>query len=263
MYIYLIYFLIIMFATSVGSLSGMGGGVIIKPSLDALSFSNLDNINFYSSLAVLTMSIVSIIKKARQGSKIGKEELVSLALGAIVGGRIGLKIFKYSLKYFNNDAMVNLIQLIITVILLLLTLYYTTKSKFSFEKKGYSMYFFTSMFIGMISVFLGIGGGPINVALFILIFGVDIKTATLYSIATIFFSQFTKNFIDFFITGISGYNLKPLIVIIPAAILGGNIGTRLNLKSSNEFVKKAYTVVTIFVILLYLSTALRIIFKIF
>ncbi len=33
---YIIYFLLTLFATSVGSLTGMGGGVIIKPIMDVM-----------------------------------------------------------------------------------------------------------------------------------------------------------------------------------------------------------------------------------
>ncbi|CAM3247724.1 putative membrane transporter protein [Streptobacillus ratti] len=263
MYIYIIYFVIIMFATGVGSLSGMGGGVIIKPSLDALSYSNLDNINFYSSLAVLTMSIVSIIKKARQGDRIETKQLLAIALGSIIGGKLGIQVFKNSLSYFSSDDIVKLIQITVTVMVLSLSVYYTTYCKFTFKCKNHIMYFFVSMCLGIVSTFLGIGGGPINVSLFILIFGISMKSATLYSISTIFFSQLSKNFIDFFITGISGYDLYPLLVIIPSAILGGNLGTKINMKSSDKFIKKAYNAITLFVICLNIFNGVRIILRIF
>lgn len=48
------------------------------------------------------------------------------------------------------------------------------------------------LYEGSISVFLGIGGGPLNVSLLILLFSYDMKKATIYSIATIFFSQISK-----------------------------------------------------------------------
>ncbi|WP_064592151.1 sulfite exporter TauE/SafE family protein [Streptobacillus moniliformis] len=263
MYIYITYFLIIMFATGVGSLSGMGGGVIIKPSLDALSYSNLDNINFYSSLAVLTMSIVSIIKKAKQGDRIESREFIAIAFGSIIGGKLGIQIFKNSLAYFSGDDIVKLIQITVTVIVLSLAIYYNSYCNFTFKYKNYAIYFLVSMCLGIISTFLGIGGGPINVSLFILIFGTSMKSATLYSISTIFFSQFSKNFIDFFITGISGYDLYPLLVIIPAAILGGNLGTKINIISSDELIKKAYNIITLFVICLNIFNGIRIILRMF
>lgn len=256
----LVYFLIVLFATTIGSLSGMGGGVIIKPSLDALSYSNLDNINFYSSLAVLSMSIVSIYKKYRQGDIIALKEILAIGFGSIIGGNIGASIFKYSIASLSDDN-VKLIQIAITVIILSISIYYTTYLTYSLKLKNIFFYFLMSLFLGIISTFLGIGGGPINVSLFIFVLGVDMKRATLYSIATIFLSQLSKNFSDVFITGLSGYILFPLIVILPAAIIGGNIGTKINIRSSNLFVKKAYNFTTMFVIFLNIFNAFRIIIK--
>lgn len=253
----LIYFIIVSLATSIGSLSGMGGGVIIKPSLDALAYSNLDNINFYSSLAVLAMSIVSMYKKYRQGDIISIKEMISIGLGSIIGGNIGAHIFKYSISSLNDD-QVKLIQIAITVVILSISIYYTTYLTYSLKLKNILFYFIVSLFLGAISTFLGIGGGPINVSLFIFMFGVDMKRATLYSIATIFLSQLSKNFRDIFITGLEGYILFPLVVIIPAAIIGGNIGTKINIKSSNSFVRKAYNFTTLFVICLNIFNAIRI-----
>lgn len=256
---YLIYFLIISLATCIGALSGMGGGVIIKPALDALNFTDLNNINFYSSLAVLSMSIVSIYKKYKNNEVIKFKYLILIALGSILGGKIGAEIFKYSLVYFQNQEIVRLIQIFITVAILSISVYYTLFLSYTLNLKKHVFYFIISLFLGIISTFLGIGGGPINVSLFVFAFGISLKNATLYSIATIFFSQLSKNFIEFFITGVNEYNLIPLIVIIPAAIIGGNIGTRINILSSNTFVQKAYNIITIFVILLNIYNAIKII----
>ena len=49
MRVLLIYFITIFLSNTVGALSGMGGGVIIKPVLDFLGFHSLNSIAFYSS----------------------------------------------------------------------------------------------------------------------------------------------------------------------------------------------------------------------
>lgn len=59
MKISVIYFFIIVFANTIGSISGMGGGIIIKPMMDAIGMHSLVEIAFYSSTAVLSMSIFS------------------------------------------------------------------------------------------------------------------------------------------------------------------------------------------------------------
>ncbi len=48
----IVYFLIILFATIVGAGAGMGGGVIIKPTLDLISDYNVVTISFLSSVTV-------------------------------------------------------------------------------------------------------------------------------------------------------------------------------------------------------------------
>lgn len=253
---YLIYIFIITFATALGSLSGMGGGVIIKPSLDYLSFTNLEHINFYSSLAVLSMSIMSIGKRYYKKDRIPLLRLVSIGLSSIVGGVIGSNIFYHSTSNYSDDK-VKLAQIIIVVILLILAVCYNNFFEFKFNFKNELIYILASLGLGIVSTFLGIGGGPINVSLFILLFGIDIKKATLYSLATIMFSQLSKNILD--IPHLGNFNLYPLIVIIPSAIIGANIGTYFNLKMKNKSINIVYTVITVSVILLNLYNGLRLV----
>ena len=57
-------------------------------------------------------------------------------------------------------------------------------------KENIVLAFFVDLFLGAISIFLAIGGGPLNVSLFVIIFSLLTKAiVTVYSIATIFFSQ--------------------------------------------------------------------------
>ena len=58
-----IYFLVALFATSLGSISGMGGGVIIKPFLDAFGQFDAATIGVLSSVTVLTMALVAVGKQ--------------------------------------------------------------------------------------------------------------------------------------------------------------------------------------------------------
>ena len=68
--IYLLYFLIAIGATTVGSLTGMGGGVIIKPLMDLLGGFDVETIGVLSSITVFAMSIVSVGKQIAQKAKI-------------------------------------------------------------------------------------------------------------------------------------------------------------------------------------------------
>lgn len=56
-----VFVIVILFATCAGATCGMGGGVIIKPVLDALSPMSAFQINFVSSMCVLAMALSSFV----------------------------------------------------------------------------------------------------------------------------------------------------------------------------------------------------------
>ena len=70
-----VYFLIALFATTAGAMTGMGGGVIIKPLLDLLGGYDTATIGVLSSLTVLIMSLVSVAKQMLKKTEIVLESL--------------------------------------------------------------------------------------------------------------------------------------------------------------------------------------------
>ena len=70
--IIILHSIIVLVATTLGAIAGLGGGVIIKPFFDTLGIFNTSTIAFYSSVAVLTMSVVSIIKQIKSGFSFSK-----------------------------------------------------------------------------------------------------------------------------------------------------------------------------------------------
>ena len=57
---YILYCLIAIGATTVGSLTGMGGGVIIKPLMDVMHHLDVETIGVLSSITVLSLSLIHI-----------------------------------------------------------------------------------------------------------------------------------------------------------------------------------------------------------
>mgnify|MGYP003291351861 FL=1 len=106
--------------------------------------------------------------------------------------------------------------------------------------------------LGYIASFLGIGGGPINVAVLTLFFSMNVKESAVYSVAIIFFSQLSKLVTMFASSGIEVYShqWKTLLFILPAAILGGIIGSGLNRKSDDKIIRKIFTAVMIVLVVL-------------
>ncbi|BDQ59692.1 hypothetical protein EfsSVR2332_08380 [Enterococcus faecalis] len=78
----------------------------------------------------------------------------------------------------------------------------------------------------------------------------DIKSATVYSIITIFFSQLAKLGNIGLTTGFAVFDLTMLWAIIPAALFGGYVGGLFSKKLSQQRVAQIYSLVVFLVILL-------------
>lgn len=253
MSIALIYFLVIILACSVGALTGMGGGVIIKPVFDAIGAHNLVSISFYSSMAVFTMAVVSTIRQWKNGVTFKRNQAFVMIIGSVMGGFLGNLTFEHLLVIFPKESMVQWIQIVITVISLLFALLYTWRNWQSFNLKSLWWYLGVGVVLGYLASLLGIGGGPINVALLMLCFGLPIKTATVFSIVTILFSQLSKLVTIGFTLGYQEFDLTILAAVIPASIIGGLLGARLSKVLMDRIVLVAYQVVVILVIILNIT----------
>ena len=91
---YLLYFLISIFSTTLGALTGMGGGVIIKPVLDMIGSYDVETIGVLSSCTVLAMSVVSVGRHMIQRTRIDFSTALPLAFGSVIGGLLGQTMLK-------------------------------------------------------------------------------------------------------------------------------------------------------------------------
>ena len=121
MRVLLIYFITIFLSNTVGALSGMGGGVIIKPVLDFLGFHSLNSIAFYSSVAVLSCPFLRLINSIKMVSKLNGKA-ASISFGSLVGGMLGDLLLNQAIALAPNEEKVQLIQYIIMLLTLVLVL---------------------------------------------------------------------------------------------------------------------------------------------
>ena len=86
MLVYIICFI----ASLIGSICGIGGGIIIKPALDALGLYSVNIVSFLSACTVLAMTAYSVISLKISGERsIDNKRTLPLALGAAFGGILG------------------------------------------------------------------------------------------------------------------------------------------------------------------------------
>lgn len=247
--IFVLYGVIIFFASAVGSFLGGGSGVIIKPLLTLFVNDTTEVINFISSVSVFSMSISSTIKYTRRKQKVDFITILMISAGSIIGGFAGKALF----DLFNgamSDNYAKAYQAVMLAVLLTAALLYVNKGKVSFHLKNRAAMLLCGVVLGIISSFLGIGGGPINMMFFVLFFSMTMKESAIYSVAVIFFSQLSKIVTYIVSDTVPQFDYRILFVAVPAAVIAGIIGAALNKRANENTVKKVYTAVLgIFIIL--------------
>ena len=176
MLVYVLFFLISFGASIIGAICGIGGGVIIKPVLDASGTLLPGTINFLSGCTVLAMTCYSVLRNRLSGAtSIDGKTALPLAVGAAVGGLAGKQLFDVVEGLFPDPALAGAVQAIALGIITLGTLAYNlNKDRIkTLEIAGAAAFVVIGFALGFMSSFLGIGGGPINLVVlyFTLIIG--------------------------------------------------------------------------------------------
>ncbi len=252
---YLIYLAISFFASMIGSICGIGGGVIIKPLLDSTGLLSISSVSFLSGCTVLSMSLVSVITAGYQSKKLGVPSIevregTPLAIGAAIGGIIGKEFFQIANRILQDGNKVGAIQAAILVFMTLGTLLYTLNSRKinSHNLKNRLLCVVIGLVLGMLSSFLGIGGGPINLVVLAFFFSMPIKKAAMNSLYIIMFSQLTS-FLSTVIRGnVPEFDVIALVLMVAGGITGALIGKKTTKKISSHLVHKLFVVLMIIII---------------
>lgn len=252
----IIYFFVTLFATFIGAISGVGGGVIIKPILDTLMLSDTSTISFLSSVAVFTMAIFASLKQFKNIQKSDFRMLGLIVTGSVVGGIAGRYLFDYCLSNFDEYLIRSIQSFTLSVLLIIVFLNSLLNIK-KLNIKNSIGTLLIGLTLGVTSSFLGIGGGPINVFVFLLFFSCTMKQAAIYSLAVIVFTQCSSLTTLGLTKGFGGFDLQLLLFVIPSAILGGILGTKFNKKSKEETIHKVFVITTLALILLNIYNFFR------
>ncbi len=244
-------------ATIIGSISGIGGGVIIKPVMDAICNMPASEISFLSGTTVLTMTVVSLLRSYMGGTRVEKRG-VPLAIGGAIGGLAGKYLFDLSVSAVPSDA-VSLIQNIIMVALTLIVLVYHVNKERVEKKdiKSYSFSLFMGAVLGVFSSFLGIGGGPINIMVLSYFFSMDAKTSALCSLFIIFFSQLVSLLRSVVTNSVPDFEWGLLALMMVFAVIGANLGRWATRKMDNKAVDKLFMILLVVITLISLYNVVR------
>ena len=230
--VYILFFVISFLASIAGAICGIGGGVIIKPLLDSFGLMDVKTISFLSGCTVLAMSTYSFVV-----SKVKKESLVDmrigtpLAIGAAVGGVLGKSLFQALVQSFEQNyvgAMQAGCLLAVTLGTLVYTIY---KAKIkTLHVTSLVVCLMVGLVLGVMSSFLGIGGGPINLVVLFFFFSMPTKTAAQNSLYITLFSQITSLLNSIFTATVPAFSVFLLVLMAGGGILGGFCGRKINKK---------------------------------
>ncbi|MFR5876768.1 MAG: sulfite exporter TauE/SafE family protein [Eubacterium sp.] len=242
MYI-IIYSIIIFAATFLGAFVGLGGGVIIKPLLDLIGHDTIDVVNFISCCAVFSMSISSTVKHTIAKTKINYKLIITISIGAVIGGICGSSLFDFLLNRFNNELLKGIQGIALGILLVFSVIYINIKNAKSFKVKHPAGIVAVGFALGAIASFLGVGGGPVNVAFLVLFLSMTMKEAAVYSVGIIFFSQLSKLITMAVNTSIPQVSPVTICAAIACAVIGGILGAKANRKGNEKSLKSVFTIV--------------------
>lgn len=197
--VYAIFILVSFGASIIGAICGSAGGVIIKPTLDAFGLLEVSAINFMSGCTVLAMSCYSVVRSKVSGSSsVDMKTGTPLAIGAAVGGIMGKSLFQMVEGLFADKNTAGAVQAGCLAVITVGTLIYTIKKDKikTHQIKNIAACLVIGLVLGIMSSFLGIGGGPINLVVLYFFFSMTTKVAAQNSLYIILFSQAIKLFVN-------------------------------------------------------------------
>lgn len=251
--VYLVFIIVCFSASIVGAICGIGGGVIIKPVLDAFGVLDVTAISFLSGCTVLSMTTYSVVKSKINGeSSVRKKTGIPLAIGAAAGGLIGKWLFSCVSSLSADKNQVGAIQagclMLVTIGTLIYTLYKNRIKTYQVENA--CVCGLIGIFLGILSSFLGIGGGPINLVVLFFFFSMSTKTAAENSLYIIFFSQIASLTSTAVTGSVPDFQIGILIVMVIGGIAGGICGRAVNKKMKEKTIDKLFIGLMVVMILI-------------
>lgn len=239
-------FFVALITSIVGSITGVGSGILMKPILDLFGKDSVEVINIMSSITVFAMSLSAMLKELRNKVRIDYNTVIFLSIGSIIGGIIGKKIFEHIRQSYGNVIIPT--QSTIFSILMFLIIVYLLKGKDikTYRISSKIVVALVGFLLGFISAFLGIGGGPLNVVLLIFLFSLSTKEASLNSIFIIFFSQIASLVYGHISYGMPNVNYLVLVLMVVGGVVGGILGRNMANYFSDSSVKKMFVLAILF-----------------
>ena len=236
-----------------GAVCGIGGGILLKPLLDACFGMDAAEASFLSGCTVLAMAAVALLrgaKYARQGRSAHPEgdpgqtprlDLrigTILSVGAALGGVLGKQLFGWLAGAFSGSRVGTAQSLAIAVLCAAVLACLLLKKRVRPRKITHPVPMAgTGLALGVLSSFLGIGGGPFNHMALSLLFGMDTKACAAHSLYIVLFSQ-AASLVSVAVTGAwPAFRWEALLLMAAGGALGGYIGSAVSKRAGQRQVE--------------------------
>ena len=256
---YLIFFAICLFASSIGAIVGAGGGIIIKPVMDMFGLMPVSTASFLCGVTVMTMSVSSLIRSRSNGVKLRLRTTFPLAVGAALGGLVGKWLFQILRTSFAQENVLGMVQAIcLTLITAGVFVYVCNKEKLPSKQIDSPL---TSViigcFLGIISAFLGIGGGTSNIAVLFFFFSMDAKEAAKNSLFIIVISQLSSIATAVVTQTVPDFAWIDLLFMAAGGVGGALIGAAISSRIDNKKVELVLKCLLVAMICVNFSNVVR------
>ena len=224
-------------AGTLGSIIGLGGGIIVVPVLTFFGFppTLAASNSLFAAFSNATASTISYSRQKRIEYSIG----LRLGLLSIPGTILG--------AYISADVTPGIFKILFGLVLVSSSIYIFLKRKIETKSINTSKQIMilvigASFFAGVISSFFGIGGGTIFVPLMVVAMGMSMKKAAPTSQFILLFASFS-GLMTHSILGHPDY-LQALYLAI-GAFAGGMVGARLSIDIKEKYLQILVSVVII------------------
>ncbi|MGY5140852.1 MAG: sulfite exporter TauE/SafE family protein [Candidatus Nitrosopumilus sp. Bin_571-38] len=218
-----------------GSMIGLGGGIIVVPVLTFLGFppTVAASNSLFAALSNATASTISYSKQKRieyyLGLKLGLLSIPGTVLGAIISTDVAPDIFKILFGFV----------LIASAAYIFLRKKIETKEK-TISKQMIVFAIGASFFAGIISSFFGIGGGIIFVPLMVVGMGMAMKKAAPTSQMILLFASLSGVIVHILL-GHPDFLQAGMLSV--GSFIGGLVGARLSIDIKERYLQILVTVV--------------------
>ncbi|SFS64459.1 sulfite exporter TauE/SafE family protein [Marininema halotolerans] len=238
-----------LFSGTIGSLVGLGGGIITVPALLFLASIYPDYHEITPQVAVGTSLMLIIITALSSVFSYARQNRVDFQSGWVffLGSGPGAIFGAYLTSYFNPREFHIGFGVLMIVVAGVLTfqnrlnfgeIRWSVQREFQ-DSEGniyrYGYHYLTalvvSFFVGTISSLFGIGGGALIMPVMLLLFRFPAHVATATSMFIIFLSSIVGSTVHFFQGNIDWW---AVIWIAPGAYLGGKLGAWLSNRMSSQ-----------------------------